>query len=272
MSLRFAVVVVVLGSGAAHAQADAGTELLLVRPPLGRLNAVMDPPEAGGVPTGEVAVRGAFAGCETPHTFYLSRAVTLGAAKAGEQLGQWLQQEPGVKKKLFGAGAKKDPLTEAVRKAREGTFSEGRACRVETKPTWTVTYMELASPELRIAAREAPAGLCKHERPHAETGGVWLFAKNTQSNVKKKDFSAAVAFGPPAEGAKNPCLPRLSIALFDDAGMARLRYHADYNGALEVELLGDGCQRVVFAFDAGRQVFVPTADKDPQCPAGKKAK
>ena len=62
------------------------------------------------------------------------------------------------------------------------------------------------------------------------------------------------------EGAKDACRPRLSVSFHDARGRARLRYHADFGGALSVELLGDRCQMVRLTFDAASNHFQPSLE------------
>ncbi|MBX5484801.1 MAG: hypothetical protein IRZ16_23505 [Myxococcaceae bacterium] len=259
---RLALLAALLGlPHIAVGQADK-KPLPVVHPPLGLLGTVVDPPEPGGVPAGEVAVRAQFEGCPEVHTYYVSRALLLGAAGAGEKLSQWLAAQPALKKRLY--GARRDPLAEAVIGARESVFTEGRACRPEDGRFRDVALAE----DGRLTTSKAPPSLCKLERGSPDRGGVWLFTRrraDAPAHISQRDFAAAVLLWPPPPGAKKPCLPRLSVALFDRAGVTRLRYHADYNGAVEIELPGDRCTRVLFTFDARRQVFVPTVGRDPAC-------
>lgn len=245
------------------ASPDAGTrsgpkELSVLAPPLGRIGDVVQPVPAGGRPGSETIVTATFPGCDEPRALYLSRFMLMGAARAGEQVQQWLTKEPAIRKKLFG---KKDRLAEALAKARQSTHHEGAGCQ---KVQGTFRHVELPQ-DGRLEWAEAPALLCKLERGPVEKGGIWLFTTPTQKNVKRKDFGAAVALAPAAEG-QDACLPRMSAVLFDDAGKARLRYHANFGGALQVVLVGDKCRAVVFNFDEGRQVFVPEVQRDPACP------
>ena len=48
------------------------------------------------------------------------------------------------------------------------------------------------------------------------------------------------------------------MILFDNAGIARVRLHADYGGVASVSLLGDKCVGLDFTFEASTQSFVPT--------------
>lgn len=88
----------------------------------------------------------------------------------------------------------------------------------------------------------APAGF--------RTGDFW-WAKDGKP-------AALVALTASDAAAKDRCHPRLSIALFDKAGVARVRIHADWSGTSSLTVLGDKCRGLDFAFDEAAQAFVPT--------------
>src|SRR5438270_560140 len=71
-------------------------------------------------------------------------------------------------------------------------------------------------------------------------------------------ISAALALTPAPATAKDRCLPRFSVVLFDQSGIARFRLHADYGGTSSFSLLGDKCVGLDFTFDDSTQAFVPT--------------
>ena len=248
-------------SSSATAFAAKPAPLPPLPPPLGRIGDVVQKGATGGIPAGELAVTARFKGCAEDRTLFLTRYVAMGAALAGEHLQTWLSQQPALQKKLFG---KKPRLAQALDKARSGSFFEGRACAKDQKAPGGFAFPDLTK-DGRLTLLLAPDLLCKNERGPAGEGGVWLFAQNAQGNVTKKQFTAAVSVAPAKEGAKDPCLPLVSAVLFDAEGKARLRYHADYNGAVEAEVLGDSCQTLRFRFDQGAGAFVPTLEKTEGC-------
>ncbi len=216
--------------------------------PLGRIGDVVEPLPAGGLPGDELAVvlRG-FPGCDRQQIVWLSRFLWMGAAGAGEQIQHWLDGQPALQKRLFG-GAR--PLAEAVDRARAGSFHEGRACRMKAGVGVDVVLAQGAE----LTLDEAPPSLCKLERGPVEQGGAWFFTGNWQGSVKRRDFTGAVWLAP-ASLASDGCRPRLSAALFDAKGTTRLRYHADFGGALRAELLGDRCRSVEFRYDPSSRAF-----------------
>lgn len=219
--------------------------------PLGRIGDILQPPPPGGLPGDEKVVLAKFPGCDKEQGVFLGRFLTMGAAVAGEEIQHWLAAQPALNKRLFGV---KQPLIQAVIKARNGSFVEGRPCEG--------AFVK----DGRMVGPTAPAKLCKLERGNPSGGGLWLFAKGAHGAVTRPKFTGAVALTPPKKGSKNMCLPILSATLYDARGDARLRYHADYNGEVEVELFAEKCQRVLFAFDEATQKFVPTIDKQhPAC-------
>ena len=80
----------------------------------------------------------------------------------------------------------------------------------------------------------------------ATEGEFWYFAGKSPSAVISVQ-----------KGGTDVCKPRLSTVLFDAKGVARVRLHADWGGALSATLVGDRCQLVDYTLDPDRQVFVP---------------
>ena len=236
---------------APKSDSPAVSALPAIPAPLGRIGDVVEPRPAGGLPGDELAVELAgFPGCTRRQLAYLSRFLLMGAAGAGEQIQHWLDGQPRLQKRLFGG---KRRLAEAVDRARTGSFHEGRACRMEAGVGADVVLARGAT----LTIDEAPPALCKLERGPAAQGGAWLFTAGPPGRVTRRDFTGAVWLAP-ATLASEGCRPRLSAALFDAGGTARLRYHADFGGELRAELLGDACRLVDFRFDPSSRAFVAT--------------
>ena len=253
----------------AHARAEAPSAAPAAPPlpaipaPLGRIGDVVEPRPAGGIPGDELAVElGGFPGCERRELAYLSRFLLMGAAGAGEQIQHWLDGQPSLQKRLFGA---KRRLAEAVDRARQGSFHEGRACRMKAGVGADVTLAN--GPTLTLD--EAPPALCKVERGPVAQGGAWLFTRGAPGRVKRRDFTGAVWLAP-ASLASDGCRPSLSAALFDAEGTTRLRYHADFGGELRAELLGDACRLVELRFDPASRGFVARESVRKGCPPSRR--
>ncbi len=224
-----------------------------IAPPLGRIGDVVQGVPEGGVRGREKVVTATLDRCETEQAFYLERFFTQGALGAMGQVNAWFKENPAVMKRLFGKG---DLFVKTLDGARSGTFHDGGLCPKE-KPQ---------ADGWRLASGAAPKALCKTEQGPRSEGGLWLFVRpGTKGALTQKDFRGAVLLSPSDPAAAKPCLPRLSAAVFDAAGKTRLRYHADWNGAAEVEVLGNGCQRLRFTFDEANRHFAPTLDAQPGC-------
>lgn len=207
--------------------------LPMLAAPLGRLGNFVEAPPEGGLPGGEKVIVGKLDGCATDQAFFLTRAVS-GALAALQQLDTWMQQTPGLEKKLM----PRAKLGEVAQLVAASAPTETKLCAA---PTLIDGFkLDLA----KNAGKQCPAA------PGFRLGDFgW---------AKDGKLSALVALtAAPAEG-KDRCRPRLSIALFDKAGAARMRLHADYGGVASVSLLGDKCQGLDFTFDTGAQAFVPT--------------
>jgi hypothetical protein len=139
-------------------------------------------------------------------------------------------------------------------RARQGDFIEGERCRASPKQGWK---LELGS---------LPKSLCAAKRPLPGVGEFWFAtAQSAKEKADGRALTAVVRVAPAATGAADRCRLRLSAALFDDQGKTRLRFHADYGEALEVELLADACA-VEFVFEASAQAFRARPAKGTRCP------
>jgi hypothetical protein len=143
-------------------------------------------------------------------------------------------QTKGLEKKLFAPGK----LGEVAQLVASSAAAEQKLCAA---PALVDGYkLDLA----RNADKLCPA------QKGWRLGDFW-WSKNGKP-------TAAVSVLPSPAEAKDRCRPRLSVVLFDKAGVARVRLHADYGGVASVSLLGDKCVGLDFGFDEGAQAFVPT--------------
>ncbi len=199
--------------------------------PLGRLGDFVGPVPEGGLPADEKVLVGKLEGCDREQAFYLTRAVS-GTLVAVQQLQDWMNQTKGLEKKLFATGK----LGEVAQNVASSSAVDQKLC---------------AAPVLaggfKLDLTKANGRLCAAEKGFRLNDHWW-----TRAN---KPF-AAVAFT--ASEGKDRCRPRVSVVLFDKAGIARVRLHADYNAAASLSLLGDKCVGLDFNFDEGAQAFVPT--------------
>jgi hypothetical protein len=207
--------------------------LPMLSAPLGRLGTFVDAPPAGGLPADEKVIVGKLEGCDREQALYLTRAVS-GTLVAVEQLQAWLGQTKGLEKKLFAAGK----LGEVAQGVASSAAMDQKLC----EPPALVDGFKLEP-------TRNTGKLCDTEKGW-RTGDFW-WAK------AGKPTAVASVVPAPAE-AKDRCRPRLSVVLFDKAGIARVRLHADYGGVASLSLLGDKCVGLDFGFDAGVQSFVPT--------------
>ncbi len=230
--------------------------------PLGHLgDSLLDAPE-GGVTGGEKVVISKYEGCARDRAVFLTRFVS-GAALGGNQLQLWLAADKAVEAAVF-----KEPgtLARTLDVAREGTFVEGERCQAAPREGW----------KLELAA--VPKSLCNKPRAKPGEGEFW-FSRPMLTERRPGDppappklprgmFSAVVRVAPAAPNIEDRCRLRISSALFDDKGKARLLFHADYGAALAVEVRGDGCS-LDFTFDPAVQGFRARPAKGARCPAPK---
>ncbi|MHB8879078.1 MAG: hypothetical protein ACYC8T_35710 [Myxococcaceae bacterium] len=214
--------------------------------PLGRVGDVIEEPRQGGYPANEQVLVTTFEGCPREQAVNLSRFVS-GVAEAGAQLQAWLEGKGpkaprGVEQKLF-KGKKR--LLEAVRRAWQSTPVQGLAC------------------PLPLLADGWKLGVDKAPKPCPLDAGTGPQPLHLFGLVGKgaAPLTAVVSVLPSPEGRADRCRPRLSAVLFDDGGRARLRYHADYGGGLEVTVVGDSCQELDLTLDPGTQRFTPVVRK-----------
>jgi hypothetical protein len=193
---------------------------------------VVDKPLTAGTPGEVKVISGKLEGCALDQGLYLTRAVS-GTMAALQQLQDWMNLTPGLEKKLFPKGK----LAEVQKLVAASVCSEQRLCAA---PTLVDGYkLELA---------RAGGKLCDADHGF-RTGDFWWAAGGKSA--------AVVSVSNAPEGAKDRCLPRLSMTLFDKGGVARVRLNADYGGVAQVSLLGDKCVGLDFNFDAATQSFAP---------------
>ncbi len=207
--------------------------LPMLSAPLGRLGDVVDAPPEGGLPADEKVIVGKLDGCDREQALYLTRAIA-GTRAAVEQLQTWLNQTKGLEKKLFPVGK----LGEVSQWVAASVPTDQKLC--EAPALVDGFELELA----KAAGKQCPADA------GWRMGDFWW--------AKAGKPAAVVSVMGSAPDAKDRCRVRLSMALFDKAGIARVRLHADYGGVASVSLLGDKCVGLEFGFDAGAQAFVPT--------------
>lgn len=197
--------------------------------PLGHIGNVVDVIPQGGSLDSDKVIAPKWEGCE-PKGIYLMRFMG-GAGRALEQLQQSLDRAPGAEKKLF---ARKAVLTEVMKQLSASRFELKVSCT--PSPLAEGYRLELAA---------APKKWCE-AKSDATEGEFWFFAKGKPSAVISVQRGGAEA-----------CKPRLSTVLFDARGLARVRLHADWGGAVAATLAGDRCQVIDYSLDPGKQVFTP---------------
>ncbi len=239
--------------------------------PLGRIGDVVSAAPKGGLPVGgEFLVVAQLPGCDAPRAFHVERFLTQGAVGAAEQVHAWLGQNPAARQRLFGKG--RDPLAESIARGRSGRYLEGRACPKQPA----------LSKDGKTGGLAAPRSICKPDRAAGvvpEEGITWITSDSDSDSdshsasasgrdgaYRQRDFASLVHLSPAADGAKDGCRPRMSATLYDDRAQARVRYHADWSGTAEVEVLGDRCRRLRFRYDAAQRQFLPAWDQTPGCP------
>lgn len=207
--------------------------LPMLAAPLGHLGDVVDKPLTTGTPGEVKVISGKLEGCAFDQGLYLTRAVS-GTLIAVQQLQDWMNLTPGLEKKLFAKGK----LAEVVKQVAASSCSEQKLCAAP-----------VLADGFKLELTNAGAKLCEADH-RWRTGDFWWTAGGKPA--------AALSLMPAAADAKDRCLPRLSIVLFDKARVARVRLHADYGGVASITLLGDKCVGLDFNFDGGTQSFVPT--------------
>ncbi len=151
-----------------------------------------------------------------------------GALMALERTQAWLGQNPKVEAKLF----KKDTLADVKKHLTYATPVLTRQCKAATlidewKWPGGLSSKLCAPPKLPI----------RNE--------AWLAAP-------KGATAAAVR----VQSAKDPCQPRVSIALFDSKGKNRLVVNADFGGSMSATVVGDTCQ-IELTYDPTIEAFKP---------------
>lgn len=207
-------------------------------PPLGELVDVVTAAPTSGVPGSERVVVAKLPGCERVQAFWLTR-FALGSAVAGRQINDWLSKQPALKRSLFG---KADVLNQAGQRSRR-TSPRPSACAGSTG--WRLAADDVGDRECAGAISTLPA-----DHLFEDKGRV----------------AAVVRLTPADEGAKDRCRPKLSALLADDKGVARLAVHADFGGAMSVEVFGNNCDVLAFEFDTASRSFLPKRSKRPSCP------
>ncbi len=213
--------------------------------PLGSIGDVVQPPKEGGLKSGELVVVDSLEGFQKPQAFYLTRFYA-GAVEAARAVQRWLDSPRGggaakLERKLFG---KRRRLLEALERAASSVPVDAGLCdEAGVAEGW------------KLALRSAPKG-CKVERV-AGAGATALFTEKA-AGPDPKSITAAVKLSPAPADRADRCRGRLSAVLFDKSGAARFGYHADYGGALSVEVVGDGCRILAFEYHEEGGVFRPT--------------
>ena len=197
--------------------------------PLGHIGNVVDALPKGGVSDSDKLVAPKWEGCE-PKGIYLMRFLG-GAGRALEQLQQSLDRSAGSEKKLFG---RKGVLGEVMKQLSTSRFEGKQSC--PAAPLSEGYKLELTAAPKKWCDAAADAG----------EGEFWFFAGKLPAAVISVQ-----------KGGADVCKPRLSTVLYDAKGVARVRLHADWGGAMMATLVGEKCQLVDYTLEAEKQVFVP---------------
>jgi hypothetical protein len=224
----------------------AAPKLEPIPPPFGYAGRIVTEP--GPAPTGtEKDVSVALPGCDAKQTYHLTVLVNS-ALKAVEQLQPWLDKQPGLEHRLFGAGFKLADLQEFETVAIPAAK---RACKAPALASgYQLSWLTL--PKLCDGAIAGPWGDHWWSSRGTPAVAVALTAPRTAPKGEKED--------PPIE-----CRPRFSVVLFDAKGNARLKWNAEFLGPLSVTLFGEKCQEVDFALDVSSMAFVPVLRTTPGC-------
>jgi hypothetical protein len=198
--------------------------------PLGHFGAVIEPAPREGLKDMERAVLPQIPQC-TPQAVYLMRFLG-GMGRVLEQLQQWMDLTPGMEKRLFG---RKGTLGDVMKHLSQAAFEPKKACGPLT-----------LGDGYKLELDQAPKRFCDAGDRGDQLGDYWFFTKGKPAAVVLVQ-----------KGDVDPCVLRLSAALFDAKGVARLRVHGDWGAQLSATLNGDRCQKVDFTFDASQQGFVP---------------
>ncbi|MBX7101394.1 MAG: hypothetical protein K1X89_27010 [Myxococcaceae bacterium] len=210
----------------AAAPAKAAAAPPPISAPLGNISEALTPVPEGGHPLDNPWFARRLAGCDHDQAVYPLRYVS-GVMDAVRTLDAWLRTSPKQERRLFGKGH----LFELVARVEKSALAPGKAC-------------EALGP-FPLAVAKAPK-LCEGQAD----GEHWLLDGAAPT--------AVVRVGDAGQGARDVCLPQVSVVLFDAKGKARLRYQADYAQALSVTVEGDGCQALDFTFDKATQRFTPS--------------
>jgi hypothetical protein len=205
-----------LASLLSAAPAPAPAALPDVPAPLGRLVDVLVDDTAQPL-RGEKIVSATLKGCDHKVPLHVTH-FAAGAMYAMQQLTEWMAKTPGVEAELY---ARKGVQGEVITGLTTSLPGEVHACKPMAKN-----------------AAAAPK-LC----PGAAPNEAWL--------LNGKAPAALIRWEPSKE-----CIPRITGVLFDAKGAARLRYDADFAGAVAATLVGDHCE-IDLTFDAAKQVFHP---------------
>jgi hypothetical protein len=226
-------------------------ELPVVKPPLGSLNEVVTLVPDSGLPNEERVEIVQLPGCPQPQAFWLTR-FALGAAMAGEKLDAWVRHN-NLTAQVF---TRPNVLTTAVDGIRKSAPRSHGACP-PTRDGWLLDAWKVSSLPKTCAEKSTSedAGI---QAP--VSAPVWF-------GIPKGRLTAVVTYGPPSADAQSPCRPRMSAVLFDDRGVARLRYHTDFDDMVTADLVGDGCIELRFTLDEHGRGFRPMKyDRGPGCP------
>ena len=106
--------------------------------------------------------------------------------------------------------------------------------------------------ELAFAHRTFAWGSDARGKAHVHVVIIGLIKRNDTPGEKRL-FSYPNIKGDPVETRH----AALTAYLFDAKGVARVRLHADWGGAMSATLVGERCQLVDYVLDADKQVFTP---------------
>lgn len=197
-----------------------------IQAPLGNISEALTPVPEGGHPLDNPWFARRLAGCDHDQAVYPLRYLG-GVMDAVRTLDAWLRASPKQERRLFG----KAHLVDLVARVEKSALTPGKACE--------------ALGAFPLATAKAPR-LCE-----GQADGEHWFVDGTVP-------AAVIRVGEAGAGARDACLPQVSVVLFDGKGKPRLRYQADYAAALSVTVEGDGCQALDFTFDKATQRFLPS--------------
>jgi len=218
-----------------------------INPPLGSLEEAVSVEPPTGLPGTELTTTVQYPGCPVKQVLWLQR-FALNAALAASKIATWVEQplpEPVLQRR--------EVLTQAILAIRQSAPAARKSC-VGLGEGWKTSPLKTRD----VAQCNA--------QTRARTS--WF----SVPEARPVRYSAVVHHAPPAVGSKEPCRPRMSATLFDDAGVARIRYHTDFQNHVSAELLGDGCWNVLFTLDEATQVFQPRPLRKKRCESGLKSR